>query len=95
MKVVEKLSDQGSFIFEAIKLILVNKGFMNPNKLQWELLQLGIFIKLTLLKQAIAVMMEKGELVRPKTEDLPKEKADELNEKSKIIQDVFQKESEA
>lgn len=69
MTVIEKLSDRSGFIFEAIKLVLVNKGFMDAKKLQWELFQCGVFIKGPLLNQAISVMVEKGQLMRPKKEE--------------------------
>lgn len=69
MTVIEKLSDRHGFIFPCIKMILLNKGMMQLPKLQWELFQCGIFVTDTLLKQAIAVMYEKGEILKPKPKD--------------------------
>lgn len=73
MTVIEKLSDRHGFIFEAIKMVLVNSGkdengkpvMMSPQAIQWKLFQCGVYLKGSLLTQAISVMNEKGELTKP------------------------------
>lgn len=60
MTVITKLSDRDNLIFECIKVILVNKGNINAKQLQWELFQAGIYCRGSILKQALAVMKEKG-----------------------------------
>jgi hypothetical protein len=65
MTVITKLSDRDNLIFDAIKMILVNQGPMEPKDLQWKLFECGIYIKGPLLKHALAVMNEKGELTKP------------------------------
>lgn len=62
MTVITKLSDRDNLIFECIKVILVNKGNINAKQLQWELFQSGIYCRGSILKQALAVMKEKGDL---------------------------------
>lgn len=62
MTVITKLSDRDNLIFDCIKVILVNKGNINGKQLQWELFQAGIYCKGSILKQALAVLKEKGEL---------------------------------
>lgn len=75
MTILEKLSDSNSFIFEAIKLILVNMGTMDLKQLQWELFNRGIYVKKDLLKQAISVMNEKGLLTKPNAKPVQKEES--------------------
>jgi hypothetical protein len=65
MTVIQKLSDREGLIFEAIKMITIHVGNVTAKDLQWRLFQSGIYIKGSLLKQAIAVMKEKGELTSP------------------------------
>lgn len=77
MTVVEKLSDRGNLIFEAIKLLLVNEGPMPYYKLQYRLFCCGIYIKKELLLQAMSVMKEKGLLVKPNEEKASKENGQE------------------
>lgn len=87
MTILEKLSDRNNFIYEAIKLVLVNKGNLSAKQLQWELFQCGVYVKGPLLKQALSVMDEKGLLSKPKEAETKEEP------KSKIITDAtFQKE---
>ena len=62
MTVIQKLSDRDSLIFEAIKMVLVNVGDVSAKELQWQLFQAGIMIKGPLLKQALSVMKENGDL---------------------------------
>lgn len=69
MTILEKLSDRHGFIFPCIKMILMNKGNMPLPRLQWELFQCGIFVTDTLLRQAVAVMYEKGDIIKPKKEN--------------------------
>lgn len=64
MSVIEKLSDRNGLVFEAIKMVLVNAGNMNIQRLQWELFKCGIYIKQPLLLQAMAVMKEKNTISR-------------------------------
>ena len=73
MSVIEKLSDRNGLIYEAITMILVNKGSMNHQMLQWELFQCGIYIKKPLLLQAMSVMKEKGMIGKPNEEENTKE----------------------
>lgn len=68
MTVIEKLSDRHNLVFDLIKLILVNEGPMDAKKLQYKLFQSGVYIKGSLMKQAISVMNEKGELNKPHAE---------------------------
>jgi hypothetical protein len=65
MTVIQKLSDRDNLIFDAIKLILVNEGNVTAKQLQWKLFECGIYIKGSLLKQALAVMNQRGELTKP------------------------------
>jgi hypothetical protein len=65
MTIIQKLSDRDSFIYEAIKMVLVNLGAMPVHKLQWELFKCGIYIKAPLLAEAMKTMQEKGLLTRP------------------------------
>lgn len=67
---IQKLSDRDSLIFDAIKMILVNEGEMSSKDLQWKLFQCGVYIKGPLLKQALSVMNEKGELTKPNVEPI-------------------------
>jgi hypothetical protein len=62
MTVIQKLSDRDNLIFEVIKLILVNEGNITAKGLQYKLLECGIYIKGSLLKQALSVMDSRGEL---------------------------------
>lgn len=75
MTILEKLSDRNSFIFEAIKLILVNQGNMDLKRLQWELFQCGVYVRKDLLKQAVSVMNEKGLLTKPDAKPVQKEES--------------------
>lgn len=59
MTVIDKLSDRGGLIINAILLILVNEGNMPIKKLQWRLFNCGIFITEERLRQAVSVMIEK------------------------------------
>lgn len=68
MTTIQKLSDRDSIIFDAIQLILVNMGNMDKKQLQWELFCRGIFIKPNLLHQALVVMKEKGQIIKPNVE---------------------------
>jgi hypothetical protein len=66
MTVIEKLSDRHNFIFDALKMVMVNvrendkPKMMSVQELQWRLFQCGVYIKGPLLQQAIAVMKERG-----------------------------------
>lgn len=60
MTIIQKLSDRDGFIFEAIKLVLVNGGPMDHQKIQWILFQSGVYIKRPLLIEAMKTMKEKG-----------------------------------
>lgn len=82
MTVVEKLSDRGNLIFEAIKLLLVNEGPMPYQKLQYRLFCCGIYIKKELLLQAMSVMKEKGLIAKP-DEKTSKESGQEKAEPTK------------
>jgi DNA-binding HxlR family transcriptional regulator len=64
MTILEKLSDRGSFIFEAIKMVIIHKGFTTIGRLQWDLFQCGVYVKAPLLNQALSVMEEKGLIKR-------------------------------
>lgn len=65
MTIIQKLSDRDGFIYEAIKLVLVNGGPMNHQKLQWILFQAGVYIKQPLLIEAMKTMKEKGLISKP------------------------------
>jgi hypothetical protein len=59
MTVIEKLSDRNNLIIEAIPLVIKNIGYNGIDKLQWQLFEKGIYIKIPLLRQAISVLIEK------------------------------------
>ena len=65
MTIIEKLSDRNGLIFQAIRLILVNEGEMSLLTLQYRLFRAGIYIPDETLKQAMAVMREKGLIGNP------------------------------
>lgn len=65
MTIIEKLSDRGGFIYEAITLLLVNMGNMDQKKLQFELFRSGVYIKKPLLVEALKVMKEKNLISKP------------------------------
>lgn len=73
MTVIQKLSDRESLIFEVVPVILINLGNMDINRLQWELLNRGIYIRKPLLKQAVSVMLEKGLLSKPDKNEVVQE----------------------
>jgi hypothetical protein len=75
MTTIQKLSDRDNLIFAAIKLILVNEGNLTAKALQYKLLECGIYINGTLLKQALSVMDSKGELTRPDVQPVQKEES--------------------
>lgn len=60
MTILEKLSDRGGFVYEAILLVLNNTGTKDVPALQWELFKCGVYVKKPLLMQALAVMKEKN-----------------------------------
>lgn len=67
MTIIQKLSDRGSFIYEAISLCVVNSPnkSLRPNQIQWALFQAGVYIKQPLLDQALKEMREKGIMGKP------------------------------
>lgn len=76
MTIIEKLSDRGSFIYEAILLVLNNNvdkehPNMSIGRLQWILFQCGVYIKKPLLMQALSVMREKGLVGKPDEKKTP------------------------
>lgn len=72
MTEILKLSDRNGLIFQAIKLIVMNEGSQNMQELQYKLFQAGIMISVTLLKQAVSVMKEKGDLIQPNVQPVQK-----------------------
>jgi hypothetical protein len=73
MTVIQKLSDRESLIMEVVPVILLNMGHMDVNKLQWELLNRGIYIRKPLLRQAVSAMLEKGVLSKPEKDEVVQE----------------------
>lgn len=69
MTIIQKLSDRDGFIYEVIKIILVNAGPMDMKRLQYQLLTCGVYVKKDLLTEALKTMNEKGLLTKP---DKPK-----------------------
>lgn len=65
MTIINKLNDRGGFIFDVIRIIVVNKGKMTVDKLQLELLQCGVYIQKELLRDALSRLIEKKILSRP------------------------------
>jgi len=65
MTIIQKLSDRDGFIYEAIKMILVNMGPMPVARIQFELFKCGVYIKHPLLIEAMKSMDEKGLLTKP------------------------------
>lgn len=66
MTIIKKLSDRENFIFEAIKLLLINMGNMDMKRLQFELFRSGVYIKKPLLEEALIYMKEQGMIGKPK-----------------------------
>lgn len=62
MTIIKKLSDRENFIYEAIKLLLVNLGNMDQKRLQFELFRCGVYIKKPLLLEALKIMKENGQI---------------------------------
>jgi hypothetical protein len=74
MKVIEKLSDSGGFLVEAIRCVLINTpGEMSIEVLQWKLFNLGVFVKPQLLAQAVAVLTETDKRIK-RTNRAPEKK---------------------
>jgi len=71
MTIIQKLSDRDGFIYDAIKMILVNVGPMPVPRLQFELFKCGVYIKMPLLAEAMKTMQEKGLLTKPNPIALP------------------------
>lgn len=65
MTIIQKLSDRDGFIYEAIKLLIVNMGPLPPQRIQFELFRAGVYIKKPLLDEAIEVMKKEGILGKP------------------------------
>lgn len=75
MTILQKLSDRDGFIYDVIKIILVNAGNMDTKRLQFLLLTCGVYVKKPLLEEALKTMMEKGLLTKPQPKpkiELPK-----------------------
>jgi len=66
MTIIEKLSDRGGFIYEAILIIVKNNPPMKMSQLQYELLKCGVYIKAQLLQEAIEIMNRKKLLINEK-----------------------------
>lgn len=60
MTILQKLSDRDGFIYEVIRVILMNTGPIPDSKLQFILLSCGVYVKKPLLEEALKVMKEKG-----------------------------------
>lgn len=65
MTIINKLSDRGNFIYEAIALVLQNAGNMDMKSLQYKLFECGVYVKKPLLSEAMKVMLDKGLLTKP------------------------------
>lgn len=62
MTILKKLTDRDSFIYEVIKIIIVNnKGIQMP-ALQMKLLECGVYVKKPLLQEALETMLKTGQL---------------------------------
>ena len=59
MTILQKPSDREGFIFEVIRIILLNDGNMNKQKLQRVLLGCGVYVKKPLLDEILKTMLEK------------------------------------
>lgn len=69
MTILQKCSDRGSFIYEVIKVILTNTGPLTNAKLQFVLLNCGVYVKKPLLEEALEHMKKEGMLT-----DMPQPK---------------------
>ena len=65
MTILQKASDRDGFIYDVIKIILINDGPMDMKRLQRILLNCGIYVKKDLLTEVMKTMNEKGLLTKP------------------------------
>lgn len=59
MTILQKLSDRDGFIFEVIKIIVINNKNIQLGQLQYKLLECGVYVKKPLLEEALKTMIEK------------------------------------
>lgn len=71
MTIINRLSDRDGFIYDAIAILLVNIGYMDLKRLQFELLKCGVYVKKTLLQEAVKTMNEKGLITKPPVVQAP------------------------
>lgn len=64
MTILQKLSDRDGFIFEVIKIIVINNKNIQLPQLQYKLLECGVYVKKPLLEEALKTMIEK-KLIQP------------------------------
>jgi len=62
MTILQKASDRDGFIYEVIKVILTNTGPLPEKRLQFMLLNCGVYVKKPLLEEALAFMKKEGML---------------------------------
>lgn len=66
MTILKSLSDRDGFIFEVIRIIVNNNKDIQLAGIQYKLLECGVYVKKTLLEEAIKTMIEK-KLLTPAT----------------------------
>jgi hypothetical protein len=59
MTILQKLSDRDGFIYEVIKIIVVNNKNIQLPQLQYKLLECGVYVRRPLLEEALKTMIEK------------------------------------
>lgn len=59
MTILQKLSDRDGFIYDAIKIIINNNPNIQLPKIQYKLLECGVYVKKPLLEEALKTMIEK------------------------------------
>lgn len=59
MTILQKLSDRDGFIFDVIKIIVINNKDIQLPGIQYKLLECGVYVKKPLLEEALKTMIEK------------------------------------
>lgn len=75
MTILQKLSDRDGFIYDVIKIIVINNKNIQLQGLQYKLLECGVYVKKPLLEEALKTMIDKGLLspaAPPKKVEKPK-----------------------
>ena len=70
MTILQKLSDHDGFIYDVIKIIVINNKNIQVPQLQYKLLECGVYVKKPLLEEALKTMLDKG-LLKPSEPQSP------------------------